>query len=71
MELPIVDHQLAVEQVELFHAGMGVGRIRGARREPYEHADAIAFGIGREQLAKDPGRRLVPFEFGRSSRRRD
>src|SRR5437870_37520 len=70
MELPLVDHQLAVQQMQLLDSGMAVGRIVGSRRQPYEHADAMVFRIRREQLDRDAGRHFFPFRFRRPSWRR-
>jgi len=48
IELPIVDHQLAVKQMQFFDSCMGVRRIFGSGREAYQHADPMALRIGRE-----------------------
>src|SRR6266849_5961982 len=57
IKLLVVDHQLAVKQMQFFHSGMAVTRIVGSRREPYQHADAVSLHIGREQFAGDARRR--------------
>jgi len=51
IELPIVDPQFAVEQVQLFDAGVDVRRVSGSGGEPNQHADAFLRDVGREQLA--------------------
>src|SRR4029453_6611159 len=70
IELLVVDHQPAVQQIQLFDAGMTMGRILGSRREPYEHADAAFLGIRCEELAGDARRPFFPFRFRHSERRR-
>src|SRR4029453_2318445 len=69
IELLVVDHQLAVQQIQLFDAGMTMGRILGSRRELHEHADAAFLGIRGEELAGDARRHVFPFRFGHSARR--
>ena len=69
-ELAIVDPQLTVEQMQLFHARMRMRGITRAGREAYQHADPVPFRVGREQLAFDPGRDLFPFRLGPLPRRR-
>src|SRR5713101_5807823 len=41
MKLLVIDHQLAVKQIQFFHSGMTMRRIVGSRREPYQHTDAV------------------------------
>ena len=48
IKLLVIDHQLAVKQMQLFYSGVAVTRIVGSRREPYQHANAIFLRIGRE-----------------------
>src|SRR4029079_2412380 len=59
-ELAFVDPQLTVEEMQLFYASMSMRGITGAGREAYEHANSVPFGVGRKQLAFDPGRNLFP-----------
>jgi len=63
IELLVLDHQLAMKQIQLFNAGMPVRGIRDSWCEPYEHADSIVLRIRREQLAGDARRYLAPFRF--------
>src|SRR4029450_4079532 len=70
IELLVVDHRVAVQQIQLFDAGMTMGRILGSRREPYEHADAAFLGIRCEELAGDAGPPFFPSRFRPSERRR-
>src|SRR5437764_6353560 len=65
-ELLLVDPQFAVEKMQLFDTGMRMRRVAGAGREAYQHADPVPIGIGRQQLAFDPGRDLFPFRLGPS-----
>src|SRR5438128_12274080 len=58
-ELTSVDPQLAVEQMQLFHAGMGMRGIACAGREANHHADPVLFWVVREQLAFNAGRDLL------------
>src|SRR6266850_41158 len=60
IELPVLDHQLAVKQIELFDSGVAMRRIVGARREPHQQADAVVLGIRREQLVGEARRRFTP-----------
>jgi len=62
-ELPVIDDQLAVQQVQLFYAGMAMGRIFSSRCQPYEHADTVLFGISREHLVGDAGPRQCPLRL--------
>jgi len=48
IKLLAVDHQLAMEQVQLFDPGMAVGRILGAGCEAYQHTDPTTLRIGRK-----------------------
>jgi uncharacterized protein YdhG (YjbR/CyaY superfamily) len=48
IKLLVIDHQLAVQKMQLFHSGVAVTRIVGSRRKPYQHADAVFLRIGRE-----------------------
>jgi hypothetical protein len=48
IELPVVDHQLAVEQMQFFAFRMAVRRIFGSGREAYQYADPLALCISRE-----------------------
>ena len=48
IKLPVIDHQLAVKQMQFFDSGVAVTRIVGSRREPYQHADAVFLRLGRE-----------------------
>src|SRR6266853_3048016 len=48
IKLLVVDHQLAVKQMQLFHSGVAVTRIVGSRLQPYQHANAVFLRIGRE-----------------------
>jgi quercetin dioxygenase-like cupin family protein len=50
--------------MQLFYARMRMRGITRAGRETYQHADAVPFRVGREQLAFDPGRDLFPFRLG-------
>src|SRR5260370_41367915 len=45
-KLLVIDHQLAVKQMQLFHSGVAVTRIVGSPREPYQHANAGCLPIG-------------------------
>src|SRR5690348_5913481 len=69
-EFALVDPQLPVEEMQLFDARMGMPWVTRAGREAYQHADSMPFRVGREQLAFDPGRDLLPFGFGPPRRRR-
>src|SRR5688572_1787809 len=69
-ELPLVDPQLTVKEIQLFCACMSMRRVSHARRETYQHADPVPFDIGREQLTFDPRRDLFPFRIGPLARRR-
>jgi len=40
-ELAFVDPQLTVEEMQLFYAGMSMGRVSGAGREAYQHANSM------------------------------
>ena len=44
IKLLVIDHQLAVKQMQFFHSGVAVRRIVGSRREPYQHADPVFYG---------------------------
>src|ERR1043166_7894227 len=46
--------------MELFYARMSMRGVSGAGREAYQHANSMPFGVGRQQLAFDPGRNLYP-----------
>src|SRR5712671_7200401 len=63
-ELALVDPQLTVEEMQLFHARMRMRGVTCVWREAYQHADTVLFRVGREQLAFDPGRDLFPFRLG-------
>ena len=63
-ELALVDPQLAVEEMQLFHARMSMRGVTRAGREAHQHADPVPFRVGREQLAFDSGRDLFPFRLG-------
>src|SRR6185369_6032610 len=63
-ELTLVDPQLTVEQMQFFHARMTMRWITRAGRQAYQHADPVPFRVGREQLAFDPGRDLLPVRLG-------
>src|SRR6185503_14001738 len=69
-ELAFVDPQLTVEEMQLFYACMSMRGVTGAGREAYQHANPVSCGIGREQLAFDPGRNLFPFRLGPLPRQR-
>ena len=69
-ELALVDPQLTVEEMQLFHARMRMRGVTRAGREAHQHADPVPFRVGREQLAFDPGRDLFPFRLGPLPRRR-
>src|SRR6185295_9608798 len=69
-ELAFVDPQLTVEEMQLFYACMSMRGVTGAGREAYQHAYLMLFGVGREQLAFDPGRDLFPFRLGPLPRQR-
>ena len=69
-ELALVDPQLAVEEMQLFHARMRMRWVARAGREAYQHADKVPFLIGREQLAFDPRCDLLPVRLGPLPRRR-
>src|SRR5260370_34692409 len=59
IKLLVIDHQLAVKQIQFFHSGMTVTRVVGSRRAPSQHADAGFLRLGRAQL---PGEcRRPPF----------
>jgi hypothetical protein len=68
MEFLVIDRQLTMQQIQLFDSGMTMRRIRGSRREPHEHADAVFLCIRGEEFAGDARRRLFPFRFSRSAR---
>ena len=70
IELALVDPQLAVEEMELFYAGMNMRRVSSAGREAYQHADPVPFGVGCEQLAFDPRRDQFPIWLGPLLRQR-
>jgi hypothetical protein len=65
IKLLVIDHELAMEQMQFFNSGMAVLRIVRPRREPYQHADPVFLRIGREQLAGDARRHFFPFRLGR------
>jgi len=65
IKLLVIDHQLAIKQMQLFHSGMAVRRIIGSRREPHQHADTVFLRIGGEQFAGDARRHFFPFWFSR------
>src|SRR6185369_9860402 len=46
--------------MQLFYARMSMRGVSGAGREAYQHANTMSFGVGRQQLAFDPGRNLYP-----------
>jgi hypothetical protein len=46
IKLLVIDHQLAVKQMQFFHSGVAVRRIVGSRRAPYQHADAARLTNG-------------------------
>src|SRR5687767_11186505 len=50
IERAVVDHQLAVKQMQLLESGMPVARIFGTERESHQHADAILLRVRRKQL---------------------
>src|SRR5919202_17470 len=60
-ELALVDPQLAVEEMQLFHTRMRMRRVARAGCEAYQHADPVPFRVGRQQLAFDARRDLFPF----------
>src|SRR2546421_9918191 len=62
-ELALVDPQLTVEEMQLFHARMRMGGVARAGREAHQHADPVPLRVGREQLAFNPGRDLFPFRL--------
>jgi hypothetical protein len=64
IELLVINHQLAVKEIQLFDSGVAVRRIRGSRREPYEQADAVFLCIRREQFVGEAGRRFFPVRLG-------
>src|SRR5260370_23728580 len=64
-QLLVADHQLAVKQMQLFNSSMAVRRIIGSPREPYQHADAVFFGICCELFAGDSRRHFFPFRSTR------
>src|SRR5713226_9807911 len=53
IKLLVIDHQLAVKQIQFFHSGMAMTRIVGSRREPYQHADAV-FSSSAERARPGP-----------------
>src|SRR5687768_10971227 len=63
-ELAFVDPQLTVEEMQFFYARVRMRRVTRSGRKAYQHADAVPFGVGREQLAFDPRRDLFPFRLG-------
>lgn len=66
MECFVVDHQLAVKQIQFFDSGMAMRRIRSPRCEPYKHADTVFLCVRRKQVAGDARRHFFPFRFKRS-----
>src|SRR4029077_7897297 len=62
-ELALVDPQFTVEEMQLFYARMRMRGVTRAGREAYQHADAVPFRVGREQLASDLRRDLFPFRL--------
>src|SRR6516164_7807188 len=69
-QLALVDPQFTVKEMQLFDARMRMRGVTRAGREAYQHADAVPFRVGREQLAFDPRRDLFPFRLGPLPRRR-
>jgi hypothetical protein len=51
VELFVVDHQLAVQQMQLFDARMAVARIVGSWRKPHKHGNALRLRIDSKHLA--------------------
>ncbi len=60
-ELALIDPQLPLEEMQFFHAGMGMSRVTRAGREAYQHADLLPLRVGRKQLAFNPRCNLFPF----------
>src|SRR5262245_47912319 len=63
LKLLVVDHQLAIQQMQLFEAGVAVRRIVGTWCEAYEHGYAIRFLVDGEQFARDAFCYLFPLWF--------
>ena len=56
-----INHQFTVKQMQFFQSRMAMRRVFSSWRKPDQHADAAFLLIGREQLARNAGRRLFPF----------
>src|SRR5260370_28529222 len=65
IKLLVIDRQVAVKQMQLFHSSVAVRRIIGSLREPHQHADAVSLRVGREQFAGDARRHFFPLRFSR------
>jgi hypothetical protein len=52
LKLLVVDHQLAVKQMQLFNTCMAMGRVVRSWRKPHEHRNAARLPIDRKQFAK-------------------
>ena len=50
VEFPVVDPQLAVEEMQLFDTGMRMRWVTRAGREAHQHADPVPFRVGRERI---------------------
>jgi hypothetical protein len=48
IERAVFDHQLTMEQIQLFDAGMDVRRIGGSGGEPYQHGHSVLRPIRRK-----------------------
>ena len=68
LKLLVVDHQLAMKQMQFFHSAMAMGRIVSAGSQPHQHADAVFIRIHRQHFDRDAGRCLSPFGLCRSLR---
>src|ERR1051326_1285979 len=64
IKLLVIDHQFAVEQMQLFSSRVAVRRIVRPRRQAHQHADAVFCRIRGEHFDGDAGRRLFPFRLG-------
>jgi hypothetical protein len=60
VKLLIVNHQLAVEQVQLFDTSMNMWRIIGSWLKPHEHRDETRLRIDREHFAEYAIRYFLP-----------
>src|SRR5215212_1145575 len=68
-QLALVDPEFTVEKMQLFGTRVGVRRVMRARRQAHQHADPMPGAVGRQQLAFDAGRDLLPIGLRPSLRR--